>query len=56
MLVVKIAFIVLIHNKWGDKNMNYKVIDMEKYYRKGVFNHFSQDCKCSVSITNKIDV
>lgn len=56
MLVVKIAFIVLIHNKWGDKNMNYKVIDMEKYYRKGVFDHFSQDCKCSVSITNKIDV
>lgn len=36
--------------------MNYKVIDKEKYYRKGVFNHFSKDCKCSVSITNRIDV
>lgn len=36
--------------------MNYKVIDMKKHYRKGVFNHFSQDWKCSVSITNKIDV
>ena len=36
--------------------MNYKIIDKEKYYRKGVFNHFSKDCKCSVSITNRIDV
>lgn len=36
--------------------MNYKVIDMNEYYRKGVFRHFSQDCKCSVSITHKIDV
>ena len=36
--------------------MNYKVIDKEKYYRNGVFNHFSKDCKCSVSITNRIDV
>lgn len=36
--------------------MNYKIIDMNKYYRKGVFEHFSKDCKCSVSITNRIDV
>ncbi|MBE6071741.1 MAG: chloramphenicol acetyltransferase [Clostridium butyricum] len=36
--------------------MNYKVIDMEKYYRKGVYRHFTQDCKCSTSITSKIDV
>lgn len=35
---------------------NYKIIDKEKYYRKGVFRHFSEDCKCSVSITNRIDV
>ena len=35
---------------------NYKVIDIEKYYRKGVFRHFTQDCKCSTSITAKIDV
>ena len=37
-------------------NMNYKIIDKEKYYRKGVFQHFSLDCKCSTSITSKIDV
>ena len=36
--------------------MNYKVIDFENYYRKGVFEHFSKDCKCSLSITNSIDV
>lgn len=36
--------------------MNYKIIDLEKYYRKGVFRHFSEDCKCSVSMTYKIDV
>ena len=36
--------------------MNYKVIDREKYYRKGVFRHFSEDCKCSVSMTARIDV
>lgn len=35
---------------------NYKVIDKEKYYRKGVFRHFSEDCKCSVSMTSRIDV
>ncbi len=36
--------------------MNYKIIDKEKYYRKGVFHHFTEDCKCSTSITAKIDV
>ena len=36
--------------------MNYKIIDKETYYRKGVFDHFSRDCKCSVSMTVKIDV
>lgn len=36
--------------------MNYKVIDKEKYYRKGVYKHFTQDCKCSVSLTNRVDV
>lgn len=34
----------------------YKVIDKETYYRKGVFRHFSEDCKCSTSITARIDV
>ena len=36
--------------------MNYKVIDRETYYRKGVFRHFSEDCKCSLSMTARIDV
>ncbi len=36
--------------------MNYKVIDKETYYRKGVFRHFSEDCKCSTSITSRVDV
>ena len=36
--------------------MNYKVIDKEKYYRKDVFRHFSEDCKCSTSMTARIDV
>ena len=36
--------------------MNYKVIDKEAYYRKGVFRHFSEDCKCSTSMTARIDV
>lgn len=33
-----------------------KIIPMEAYYRKGVFRHFSEDCKCSVSITSRVDV
>ena len=37
-------------------NMNYKVINKEKYYRKDVFNHFTKDCKCSTSMTARIDV
>ena len=36
--------------------MNYKIVDPETYYRRGVFRHFSEDCKCSVSITARIDV
>lgn len=36
--------------------ISYKVIDKETYYRKGVFRHFSEDCKCSTSITARIDV
>ena len=38
------------------KAVNYKVIDRETYYRKGVFRHFSEDCKCSTSMTARIDV
>ena len=36
--------------------MNYHVIDKESYYRKGVYRHFSEDCKCSVSMTARINV
>lgn len=36
--------------------MNYKVIDKDKYYRKGVFRHFTEDCKCSTSMTGRLDV
>ncbi len=36
-------------------NMNYKVIDKEQYYRKGVYRHFTEDCKCSTSMTASRD-
>ena len=36
--------------------MSYTVIDKEKYYRSGVYRHFTEDCKCSVSMTARIDV
>ena len=36
--------------------MNYRVIDPEQYYRRGVFRHFTEDCRCSVSMTARVDV
>ena len=36
--------------------MNYKIINRETYYRKGVYRHFTEDCKCSTSMTARIDV
>lgn len=36
--------------------MSYKIIDPETYYRKGVYHHFTKDCKCSVSMTARVDV
>lgn len=36
--------------------MNYKVIDKDTYYRKGAYRRFTEDCKCSVSMTARIDV
>ncbi len=33
-----------------------KIIPMDEYYRRGVFRHFSQDCKCSTSLTSRVDV
>ncbi|MBR4458992.1 MAG: chloramphenicol acetyltransferase [Clostridia bacterium] len=35
---------------------SYRIIDMDAYYRKGVFRHFSEDCKCSTSMTARVDV
>ena len=32
------------------------MIDKNTYYRKGVFRHFTEDCKCSTSMTARIDV
>ena len=32
--------------------MNYKVINKENYYRKGVYEHFTKGAKCSMSMTN----
>jgi len=34
----------------------YTVLDLKNYYRKGVYRHFTEDCKCSVSMTGRIDV
>lgn len=36
--------------------MNYRIIDRETYYRRGVFRHFSEDCRCSTSMTARVDV
>ena len=36
--------------------MDYKIIDMDRYYRKDVFRHFSEDCRCSTSMTARVDV
>lgn len=36
--------------------MNYHVVDMETYYRRDVFRHFSEDCKASTIITHRVDV
>ena len=36
--------------------MGYRIVDKDSYYRKGVYRHFSEDCKCSVSMTARVDV
>ncbi len=36
--------------------MGYRVLSLDAYYRKGMFRHFAEDCKCSVSMTERIDV
>jgi len=39
-----------------DPKSHYRVVDKEKYYRKGVFEYFSKGAKCSTSMTSRIDV
>ena len=36
--------------------MSYRVVDKESYYRKGVYRHFTEDCRCSCSMTARLDV
>ncbi|MCQ2979290.1 MAG: chloramphenicol acetyltransferase, partial [Clostridia bacterium] len=36
--------------------MNYKIIDKETYYKKGMYDRFTKECKCSSSMTARIDV
>ena len=36
--------------------MSYRIINKDTYYRKGVYQHFTKDCKCSTSMTARIDV
>ena len=36
--------------------MKAEKVDMDSYYRQGVFRHFSEDAKCSVSMTSRVDV
>ena len=41
----------------GNTDMaDYRIVDLNTYYRKGVFRHFTEDCKCSTSMTARIDV
>ena len=42
--------------KEDEQKVNYRVVDKESYYRTGVYRHFTEDCKCSVSMTARIDV
>lgn len=34
----------------------YEVVDLSSYYRKDVYRHFTEDVKCSTSITSDVDV
>jgi chloramphenicol O-acetyltransferase type A len=36
--------------------MDFHLVDIKKYYQKDVLRHFSEDCKCSLSMTARIDV
>ena len=34
----------------------YKKLDLDTYYRKGVYERFTKVARCSVSITGRIDI
>lgn len=36
--------------------MSYKVVDIDKYYRKNVYHRFADGPKCSISMTYKVDI
>ncbi|MCR4594803.1 MAG: chloramphenicol acetyltransferase [Clostridiales bacterium] len=36
--------------------MQYRIIDRDNYYRKETYRRFTEDCKCSISMTSRIDV
>ena len=36
--------------------MAYRVIDKDSYYRRDIYRHFTQDCRCSTSMTARLDV
>ena len=47
----------MANDKGNNAGINhYRIIDRDTYYRKGVFRHFSEDCKCSTSMTARVDV
>ncbi len=39
-----------------EADMSYRVVDPYTYYRKDAFRHFTEDCKCSVTMTARLDV
>lgn len=43
---------------WLESNAGtaYRILDLDTYYRRGVYRHFTEDCKCSTSMTARVDV
>ena len=44
-----------IRSRSGE-TMDYRIIDKNTYYRRGVYRHFTEDCRCSLSMTARVDV
>lgn len=53
-------FTYLTKDEWlknkKPSGLPYKILDLESYYRRGIYRHFTEDCKCSTSITSRLDV